>query len=114
MEPATGVARLTARRSTAARSAFVVLIASRGTDVVECDSPSFNSPIPERAEYLLVQSCCVAADCHAQGRGRRVGRCIPLPNVELTGRRRVGALAARRMMNHKRLAAKVTSRWRSG
>jgi hypothetical protein len=37
-----------------------------------------------------------------------------LSNVELTGRRRVGALAARCMMNQGRLAAKVTSRWRSG
>jgi ABC-type thiamine transport system ATPase subunit len=37
-----------------------------------------------------------------------------LPNVELTGRRRRGALAARCMMNEKRLAAKVTCRWRSG
>jgi hypothetical protein len=40
--------------------------------------------------------------------------CSRLSNVELTGRRRLGALAARCMMNHKRLAAKVTSRWRSG
>jgi hypothetical protein len=37
-----------------------------------------------------------------------------LPNVELTGRQRQGALAARCMMNQKRLAAKVTCRWRSG
>jgi len=37
-----------------------------------------------------------------------------LPNVELTGRRRQGALAARRNMSHKRSAAKVTCRWRSG
>jgi hypothetical protein len=36
------------------------------------------------------------------------------PNVELTGRRRQGALAAKCMMNRKRLAAKVTCRWRSG
>jgi hypothetical protein len=36
------------------------------------------------------------------------------PNVELTGRQRRGALAARCMMNQKRLAAKVTCRWRSG
>jgi hypothetical protein len=37
-----------------------------------------------------------------------------LSNVELTGRRRQGALAARSMMNQKRRAAKVTCRWRSG
>jgi hypothetical protein len=37
-----------------------------------------------------------------------------LSNVELTGRRRQGALAAKCMMNRKRLAAKVTCRWRSG
>jgi hypothetical protein len=36
------------------------------------------------------------------------------PNVELTGRQGQGALAARRMMNQKRFAAKVTCRWRSG
>jgi hypothetical protein len=37
-----------------------------------------------------------------------------MPNVELTGRQRQGALAARRMMNQKRLAAKVACCWRSG
>jgi hypothetical protein len=35
-------------------------------------------------------------------------------NAELTGGRRQGALAARWMMNHNRLAAKVTCRWASG
>jgi hypothetical protein len=37
-----------------------------------------------------------------------------MPNVELTGRRRRGALAARCMMNQRRRAAKVACRWRSG
>jgi hypothetical protein len=36
------------------------------------------------------------------------------PNVELTGRQRCGAWAARRMMNHKSLAAQAARRWRSG
>jgi hypothetical protein len=36
------------------------------------------------------------------------------PNVELTGRRRCDALAARRMMNQNSVAASVARRWRSG
>jgi hypothetical protein len=47
------------------------------------------------------------------GSEARFGAGVP-PNVELTGRQRKGALAARSMMNQKRLAAKVTCRWRSG
>jgi hypothetical protein len=37
-----------------------------------------------------------------------------MPNVELTGRQRQGALAVRQMMNQNCRAAKVTCRWRSG
>ena len=36
------------------------------------------------------------------------------PNAELTGRRRVDALPARRRIDRGRLAGKVASRWRSG
>jgi hypothetical protein len=36
------------------------------------------------------------------------------PNAELTGRRRLDALPARRRIDSKRLAGKVASRWRSG
>jgi hypothetical protein len=36
------------------------------------------------------------------------------PNVEVTGRRRRGAWAARRNMDNERLAAQVPCRWRSG
>ena len=36
------------------------------------------------------------------------------PNVEVTGRRRRGAWAARRNMNNERVAAQVPCRWRSG
>jgi hypothetical protein len=39
---------------------------------------------------------------------------LPQPNVELTGRRRCDALAARRMMNQNCLAASAGRRWRSG
>jgi hypothetical protein len=39
---------------------------------------------------------------------------VLMPNVELTGRRRQGALAVRQMMNQNCRAAKVTCRWRSG
>jgi hypothetical protein len=38
----------------------------------------------------------------------------PQPNVELTGRRRVDALPARRRIGKQRLAGKAASRWRSG
>lgn len=36
------------------------------------------------------------------------------PNVEVTGRRRMDALPARRRIDSERLAGKVASRWRSG
>ena len=36
------------------------------------------------------------------------------PNAELTGRRRMDALPARRRIGKERLAGKVASRWRSG
>jgi len=36
------------------------------------------------------------------------------PNAELTGRRRMGALPARRRIDSERFAGKVASRWRSG
>ena len=36
------------------------------------------------------------------------------PNAELTGRRRMDALPARRRIGKVRLAGKVASRWRSG
>ncbi len=39
---------------------------------------------------------------------------IARSNVELTGRRRRSALAARRNMYLRRLAARVLCRWRSG
>ena len=39
---------------------------------------------------------------------------IVMPNAELTGRRRVDALPARRRICRRRLAGKVASRWRSG
>ena len=39
---------------------------------------------------------------------------IVTPNAELTGRRRLDALPARRRIDSGRLAGKVASRWRSG
>jgi hypothetical protein len=36
------------------------------------------------------------------------------PNVEVTGRRRLDALPARRRIDSERFAGKVASRWRSG
>jgi hypothetical protein len=45
--------------------------------------------------------------------GQRYMRSV-WPNVELTGRRRCDALAARRMMNQNCLAASAARRWRSG
>jgi hypothetical protein len=38
----------------------------------------------------------------------------PPPNVEVTGRQRRGAWAARRNMDNERFAAQVPCRWRSG
>jgi hypothetical protein len=42
------------------------------------------------------------------------GGAFALPNAELTGRRRLDALPARRRICAQRLAGKVASRWRSG
>ena len=50
-------------------------------------------------EKLVATRC---ADCHA------------LPNAELTGRQRRGALPARRRIGTHSLAGKVPCRWRSG
>jgi hypothetical protein len=94
-EPATGAARLTARRSTVARSAFVVFLASSGTVFRErhLDGSMLNSRFPER-EYSshAAGHWLSATDSVRTGRRAWTARFrIPLPNVELTGRRRQDA-----------------------
>jgi hypothetical protein len=67
-----------------------------------------------RRELLGAELLCRSRLQRTGFEGRRVGRCIPLPNVELTGRQRCDALAARQMMNQNCIAASVARRWRSG
>jgi hypothetical protein len=110
---------LTARRSAAARSALVSQADSWTSEVASAFLESrYGSP--------LKLGLCV----YATGTGRFLVLVFGAPasvslvrssderallsNVELTGRRREGALAARCMMKQKRRAAKVTCRWRSG
>jgi hypothetical protein len=65
--PATELARLIARRSTAARSALVALNVQCGAVVVERGGPSFSSRTPKRA-HLDCRSRCWrgAADLTAE------------------------------------------------
>jgi hypothetical protein len=81
---------------------------------------------PLRNALVRPRSCCDSGNARigdvemeVVGKGRKW--CVKeqrhifvRSNVELTGRRRQGALAARRMMNQKRFAAKAPRRWRSG
>jgi hypothetical protein len=110
---------LTARRSAAARSALVSQADSWTSEVASAFLESrYGSP--------LKLGLCV----YATGTGRFLVLVFGAPasfslvrssderallsNAELTGRQRCDAWAARRMMNHKSIAAQAARRWRSG
>ena len=103
-EPTTGVAGLTARRSTAARSAIVVFTSSRSTVFrarLLGASRVSGSRLVRKVSATRARWLWTAADPVHGGRSAQMPCLrIPLPNAEITGRRRRGTLAARQMMNH--------------
>jgi hypothetical protein len=83
--------------------------------------PSYRLKIRDLPIQRIAPHSCEKLGCRVHRRDTTRETAPPLleglfalPNVELTGRQRCDALAARRMMNQNCIAASVARRWRSG